>query len=100
MPGRHGARRVDWRMVPVLLVMIHLSRPSVVAEKEYQGVLFFAYHSNLVHQPADLAIHTVDHRGVDGHFKIPIFLALHLVQGRIPPSSFQYRLVYFEVCFW
>ena len=76
-PG--GRRRV------VTVVADHdLRAGAVVGQEEDQRVLEGTHRAELVQHPADLAIHPVDHRGVNGHLRR---LEFALLVGRACPTA-------------
>lgn len=62
---------------------------AIVGHKEHHGVLPLAQTLQLVEQPTELVVHTLDHRGIDLHLAglAPLFIRGEVVPGREEPAA-------------
>ena len=82
VPGGHGPRRIDRRVIAVLLVMHHLRGSAVVRKEHHKRVILFAHLADLIQQAAHLLVHAVNHSGVHRHFQIPVRFAFDFLPGQ------------------
>jgi len=82
MTQKHTATSSCLRKILMGILVILAS--TVVGQKQDQGILEGAHRLQLVHHPANVAIHSVDHRRVDGHFD---GLELLLLRRKFAPGQ-------------
>ena len=66
---------------------------TVVREEQHQRVLLLTGTAQPPKQPADVPIHPVDHRGIDGHLQVPGVLVINVIPcGRVTVAGWKLQV--------